>query len=124
MEKTRTGLIFTNLVQFDMDWGHRNNPAAFAAGLREFDDFLPTILNQLDANDLLFITADHGNDPTTAWTDHSREYAPLLAFGPGFKPGVDLGIRPTFADLGQTAAEFLDVRPTAHGTSFLKEIGT
>ena len=124
MKKTRTGLVFTNLVQFDVDWGHRNNPAAFAAGLREFDDFLPTVLNQLDGHDLLFITADHGNDPTTSSTDHSREYVPLLAFGPGFKQGVDLDTRSTFADLGQTAAEFLKVKPTAHGTSFLKEIRT
>jgi len=122
MEKTRTGLIFTNLVQFDMDWGHRNNPAAFAAGLREFDDSLPNILNHLDRHDLLFITADHGNDPTTSSTDHSREYVPLLALGPGFKQGVDLDTRPTFADLGQTAAEFLDVRPTPKGTSFLELI--
>ena len=122
MENTKVGLIFTNLVQFDMDWGHRNNPAAFAVGLREFDDFLPTILNHFDRHDLLFITADHGNDPTTPSTDHSREYVPLLAFGPDFKQGVDLGTRPTFADMGQTAAEFLKVKPTPHGTSFLKEI--
>jgi phosphopentomutase len=122
MKNTKTGLIFTNLVQFDMDWGHRNNPATFAAGLREFDDSLPNILDLLDGHDLLFITADHGNDPTTASTDHSREYVPLLALGPGFKQGVDLGTRPTFADLGQTAAEFLKVTPTAHGTSFLEII--
>ena len=124
MKKTKAGLIFTNLVQFDMDWGHRNDPTAFAAGLKEFDDLLPNILNRLDRHDLLFITADHGNDPTTSSTDHSREYVPLLALGPGFKRGVDLGTRPTFADLGQTAAEFLDVRPTVHGTSFLKGIRT
>ena len=124
MKKTKTGLIFTNLVQFDMDWGHRNDPTAFAAGLKEFVDFLPNILNSLDRHDLLFITADHGNDPTTPSTDHSREYVPLLALGPGFERGVDLGTRPTFADLGQTAAEFLDVKPTVHGTSFLKEIRT
>ena len=124
MKRTKTGLIFTNLVQFDMDWGHRNNPVAFAAGLKEFDDSLPTILSQLDMHDLLFITADHGNDPTTSSTDHSREYVPLLAFGPGLKSSIDLGTRPTFADLGQTAAEFLKVTPTARGTSFLKEIRT
>jgi phosphopentomutase len=124
MDKTTAGLVFTNLVQFDMDWGHRNDPAAFAAGLREFDDLLPSILNRLKRNDLLFITADHGNDPTTSSTDHSREYVPLLALGPGFRTGVDLGTRPTFADLGQTAAEFLKVKPTVHGTSFLKEIET
>ena len=124
MEKTKAGLIFTNLVQFDMDWGHRNDPAAFAAGLGEFDDFLPNILDRLDGQDLLFLTADHGNDPTTPSTDHSREYVPLLALGPGLKQGVNLGTRPTFADLGQTAAEFLKVKPTPHGTSFLKEIKT
>lgn len=122
MEKAKAGLIFTNLVQFDMDWGHRNDPAAFAAGLREFDDSLPKILNHLDRHDLLFITADHGNDPTTLSTDHSREYVPLLALGPGFKTGVDLGTRPTFADLGQTSAEFLNAKPTMHGTSFLELI--
>jgi phosphopentomutase len=122
MKMTTAGLIFTNLVQFDMDWGHRNDPAAFATGLREFDKSLPTILDQLDVHDLLFITADHGNDPTTSSTDHSREYVPLLAFGPGFKQGVDLGTRPTFADLGQTAADFLRTKPTAHGTSFLELI--
>lgn len=122
MEKTRTGLIFTNLVQFDMDWGHRNDTAGFARGLREFDDFLPQITERLAPGDLLFITADHGNDPTTSSTDHSREYVPLLALGPAFRQGTDLGTRSTFADLGRTAAEFLKVKPTPHGTSFLKEI--
>jgi phosphopentomutase len=124
IEKTRAGLIFTNLVQFDMDWGHRNNPVAFAAGLRDFDDFLPQVIERLAPGDMLFITADHGNDPTTPSTDHSREYVPLLALGPGFRSGVNLGTRSTFADLGQTAAEFLKVKPTPHGTSFLKEIRT
>jgi phosphopentomutase len=124
MKITKAGLIFTTLVQFDMDWGHRNDPVAFAAGLTEFDDSLPNILNNLDRHDLLFITADHGNDPTTSSTDHSREYVPLLALRPCFKQGVDLGTRPTFADLGQTAAEFLKVKLTPNGTSFLKEIGT
>jgi phosphopentomutase len=122
MTKTRTGLVFANLVQFDMDWGHRNDAKAFAAGLEEFDDFLPRILSQLQRGDLLFITADHGNDPTTPSTDHSREYVPLLALGPTFRQGVDLGTRPTFADLGQTAADYLKVTPTPDGTSFLKEI--
>ncbi len=124
MEKTMAGLIFTNLVQFDMDWGHRNDPAGFAAGLVEFDAFLPNVLNHLDQHDLLFITADHGNDPTTPSTDHSREYVPLLALGPGFRKGVNLGTRSSFADLGQTAAEFLKVKPTPQGKSFLKEIRT
>jgi phosphopentomutase len=124
MKKTKTGLIFTNLVQFDMDWGHRNEPAPFAAGLSEFDAFLPSILERLEPNDLLFITADHGNDPTTPSTDHSREYVPLLVLGPGIKPGVYLGTRSSFADLGQTAAGFLEVKPTPHGTSFLEEMST
>ena len=124
VSKTKAGLLFANLVQFDMDWGHRNEPASFAAGLSEFDAFLPSILERLEPNDLLFITADHGNDPTTPSTDHSREYVPLLVLGPGIKPGVYLGTRPSFADLGQTAAEFLRVKPTPHGRSFLKEMTT
>jgi phosphopentomutase len=122
MEKTRTGLIFTNLIQFDMDWGHRNDPAGFAAGLEAFDAFLPRLTECVAPDDLLFITADHGNDPTTSSTDHSREYVPLLALGPGFRKGVNLGTRPTFADIGQTAAEFLKAKPTPHGESFLELI--
>ena len=116
------GLIFTNLIQFDMDWGHRNDPQKFAQGLAEFDARLPEILSALRSDDLVFITADHGNDPTTASTDHSREYVPLLAFGPGIRKGVNLGTRATFADLGRTAAGYLDVEPTSCGTSFLKTI--
>ncbi len=122
MEHITDGLVFTNLVQFDMDWGHRNDTQGFAQGLEEFDTRLPEIMNKLGKDDLLFITADHGNDPTTPSTDHSREYVPLLAFGPRFRSGVDLGTRPTFADLGQTIAEYLDVAPTRNGTSFLKDI--
>jgi len=122
MESVRAGLVFANLVQFDMDWGHRNNVAAFAAGLQSFDAVLPQVTERLATDDLLFITADHGNDPTTASTDHSREYVPLLALGPGFKQDVDLGVRPTFADLGQTAAEFLKVKLTSCGSSFLELI--
>jgi phosphopentomutase len=122
MAKTETGLIFANLVQFDMDWGHRNDVANFARGLEETDASLPEILGRLAPDDLLFITADHGNDPTTPSTDHSREYVPLLATGPGIKQAVDLGTRSAFADLGQTAAEFLKVKPTPQGTSFLELI--
>lgn len=116
------GLLFANLVQFDMDWGHRNDPVNFARGLADFDALLPAVLDKLRPGDLLFITADHGNDPTTASTDHSREHVPLLCLGPGIRCGVDLGTRPTFADLGQTAADFLGVEPTPHGTSFLEDI--
>jgi phosphopentomutase len=122
MARVEAGLLFANLVQFDMDWGHRNDSAAFAKGLAEFDARLPDVLSRLRAGDLLIITADHGNDPTTPSTDHSREYVPLLASGPGFKQGVDLGTRATFADAGQTCAEHLKARPTPHGTSFLKEM--
>ena len=122
MDAIPNGLVFTNLVQFDMDWGHRNDVPAFARGLAAFDTRLPEVLNQLRADDLVFITADHGNDPTTPSTDHSREHVPLLTFGPGFRAGIDLGTRPTFADLGRTAADFLGVKPTRNGTSFLKDI--
>jgi len=122
MQRTGTGLIFANLVQFDMDWGHRNDVTGFARGLAEFDRRLPETLSCLRPGDLCFITADHGNDPTTPSTDHSREYVPLLALGPGLRKGVNLGTRETFADLGQTAAHYLSVKPTPHGTSFLKEM--
>jgi phosphopentomutase len=121
LDRLDSGLVFANLVQFDMDWGHRNDPARFAQGLADFDALLPRVLDRLRPGDLLFITADHGNDPTTASTDHSREHVPLLCLGPGMRRGVDLGTRPTFADLGQTAADFLGVEPTPHGTSFLQE---
>ncbi|HDQ99322.1 MAG TPA: phosphopentomutase [candidate division WOR-3 bacterium] len=117
-----SGLVFVNLVQFDMDWGHRNDPAGFARGLEAFDARLPEVLERLRPGDLLFLTADHGNDPTTASTDHSREYVPLLCVGPGVRPGVDLGTRPTFADLGRTAAAHLGVRPLKHGRSFIELI--
>jgi phosphopentomutase len=120
MDKTKDGLIFANLVQFDMDWGHRNDVRGFARGLAEFDRRLPEIERRLKPGDLLFITADHGNDPTTPSTDHSRECVPLIALGPGLRLGMNLGTRPTFADLGQTAAEFLGVAATPDGTSFLE----
>jgi phosphopentomutase len=122
LECVESGLVFTNLVQFDMDWGHRNDPPRFARGLEDFDARLPELLARLRPGDLLFITADHGNDPTTASTDHSREYVPLLGVGPGFASGVNLGTRPTFADLGQTAAAHLAVPPLPHGTSFLDRL--
>ncbi len=116
------GLVFVNLVQFDMDWGHRNDPGGFAHGLEEFDHMLKEIISQLKEDDILFITADHGCDPTTSSTDHSREYVPLLVYGSMVRSGVNLGVRETFADLGQTAAEYLGVEPLAAGTSFLREI--
>lgn len=99
------GLIMINLVDFDMLWGHRNNPQGFYQELRYFDEKIPKLLSLCESGDLLAITADHGNDPTTPSTDHSREYVPLLFYGMGFKNGQDLGVRDTFADLGKTISE-------------------
>jgi len=116
------GLLFANLIQFDMDWGHRNDVKAYYQGLLDFDRRLPELLKLLRAEDLLFITSDHGNDPTTPSTDHSREYVPLLLFGKSIRGGVNLGTRASFADLGQTAAEYLGLARLENGTSFLGEI--
>jgi phosphopentomutase len=112
------GLLFGNLVDFDQLYGHRNDVAGFAGALRELDAALPDLLAALREDDLLLITADHGNDPTTASTDHARERVPLLACGPAVRP-VDLGVRATFADVGATAAEWLDVPFRGHGTSLV-----
>lgn len=122
MRAIPAGLIFANLVDFDTLYGHRNDPAGYAANLERFDARLAQLLPTLRERDLLVITADHGNDPTTPSTDHAREYVPLLLTGRCVKPGVDLGTRATFADLGQTIADIFNVGPLAHGTSFLREI--
>ena len=116
------GFIFTNLVDFDAQYGHRNDIAGYAANLERFDARLGALLPRLRGGDLLVVTADHGNDPTTPSTDHAREYVPLLVTGPHVRAGCDLGTRLTFADLGQTLAEVFGVRPMAHGISFLAEI--
>ncbi len=118
----KTGLIFINLVDFDMLWGHRNNPKAFAAGLEEFDRRLPEITELLEKGDILIITADHGCDPTTPSTDHSREYVPLLVYGRSIASNVNLGIRESFSDVGATTAEIFGIKGTGCGISFLKEI--
>ncbi len=113
------GLIMVNLVDFDMLWGHRNNPEGFYRELQNFDKRLPEFLALLKPGDLLFITADHGNDPTTPSTDHSREFVPLIAYGPNLKRGINLGIRQTFADLGKTIADALQLEKNElKGTSF------
>ena len=112
------GLLFANLVDFDTLYGHRNDPAGFEGALREFDDALPVMRSVLREDDLLFITADHGNDPTTSSTDHAREYVPVLTLGEAVHP-VTVGERPTFADLGATVAEWLNVGFRGRGTSFL-----
>jgi len=122
MSELAGGLIFANLVDFDTMYGHRNDVAGYAANLERFDARLAKILPMLRPEDVLVVTADHGNDPTTPSTDHAREYVPLLVTGARVKPGVDLGTRKTFADLGQTLAEVFGVGRLAHGTSFLREI--
>ena len=122
MGETRAGLIFANLVDFDTQFGHRNDVAGYAANLERFDARLPQVLDRLEPGDLLVVTADHGNDPATPSTDHSREYVPLLATGPRVRAGVDLGTRATFADLGQTVADLFSVPPLANGRSFLAEL--
>lgn len=116
------GLIFVNLVDFDTLYGHRNDPAGYARALAEFDARLPELLNGLRPGDLLCLTADHGNDPTTPGTDHTREYVPLLAYGPRLARGVNLGTRRTFADLGQTIADALGAKRLAWGESFLHSL--
>ena len=124
IETTSRGLIFANLVDFDTVYGHRNDPPGYAANLERFDGRLASLLPRIGQNDLLVITADHGNDPTTPSTDHSREHVPLLVYGPPVRAGVDLGVRSSFADLGQTIAELFRVGPLKHGTSFLKTVLT
>ena len=116
------GLIFANLVDFDTVHGHRNDPAGYAANLERFDRWLSGLFPTLAPHDMLIVTADHGNDPTTPSTDHSREYVPVLITGAMVRADVDLGTRRTFADLGQTIAEAFGVGPLAHGTSFLSEM--
>jgi phosphopentomutase len=118
------GLIFTNLVDCDSQYGHRNDVEGYARNLEQFDARLARLLPRLRADDLLVVTADHGNDPTTASTDHAREYVPLLVTGAHVRAGADLGTRRTFADLGQTLADMFVVAPLSHGTSFLTEITT
>jgi phosphopentomutase len=105
-------------VDFDMLWGHRNDIQGFIDGLIIFDRWLDGYLEQLDKNDILFITSDHGNDPTTPSTDHSREYVPILIFGQNIKKGINIGTRDTFADLHTTIADYFNVKPGAHGRSF------
>jgi phosphopentomutase len=116
------GLIFANLVDFDTQFGHRNDTAGYAANLERFDARLAALLPALRDTDLLVVTADHGNDPTTPSTDHAREYVPVLLAGAAVRPGVEVGTRPTFADLGQTLADLFGVTPLEHGTSFLAEV--
>jgi phosphopentomutase len=121
LEELDRGLIFTNLVDFDQLYGHRNNVEGYAGALEQFDAWLPSLYSKLSADDLVILTADHGCDPTTPSTDHSREYVPLLAYRPRKREGVDLGLRSTLSDIGQTVAENFGTQ-ISEGTSFLREI--
>jgi phosphopentomutase len=118
IQTRRPGLIFANLVDFDALYGHRNNPQGYAQALETFDQNLPRILQAMTENDILFITADHGNDPTTPSTDHSRERVPLLAAGSRVKDNVFIGTRATYADLAATLAFLFDVEGTGEGKEF------
>jgi phosphopentomutase len=121
LDRVERGLVFVNLVDFDMLYGHRNDPRGYARALEEMDRALPRLFAKLRAGDVLAVTADHGCDPTTPSTDHSREYVPLLVHAPG-RGGGSLGTRGSFADLGATVAELFGV-PTEVGTSFLRDLG-
>ena len=115
-------MIFTNLVDFDMLYGHRNNIEGYAKALEEFDKKLPEIMSALRDDDILILTADHGNDPSTPSTDHSREYIPIIAYGRNLKSNVNIGTRDTFADISATILDIFDMEKLENGTSFKNEI--
>jgi phosphopentomutase len=121
MKEVDKGFIFSNFVEFDTRWGHRNDVKGYVRELVEFEMRLAEVMELLNDDDLLILTADHGNDPTTTSTDHSREYVPLLVYGKKLEKGEDLGIRKTFADLGQTVGENFGVE-LKNGKSFLDEL--
>ncbi len=122
MKENNRGLIFTNLVDFDMVYGHRNNPEGYKQALEEFDNRLPEIISAMREDDLLVITADHGCDPTTPSTDHSREHVPVLLYGKNIKPDINLGTRKTFADLASTIADAFGIENVFPGESFYSVI--
>ena len=124
MENDFEGICFVNLVDFDMVYGHRNDAPGYARALMEFDLALPKFMEQMGEDDLLIITADHGCDPSTPSTDHSREYTPMLAWSKKIRPGANLGTRTTFADIGATVLEYFSLENRTDGQSFLKEICT
>jgi phosphopentomutase len=118
LEEVTHGLIFTNLVDFDQQYGHRNDVEGYAKALQEVDAWLPGLVEKLNPGDLLILTADHGCDPTTPGTDHTREYVPVLAYAPRHPLGAGLGTRATLSDIGQTVAQNFGVH-IGHGESFL-----
>lgn len=122
MKELNSGLIFTNLVEFDSKWGHRNDYEGYGKGLEEFDEKLKEVLDNMEDSDILIINADHGCDPTTKGTDHTREYVPLIVYGKCLRKNVNLGTLETFADVGQTISEIFGTEKLNIGTSFLSEI--
>lgn len=122
MDKYKEGIIFTNLVDFDMKWGHRRDPKSYGAGLEAFDKHLKEIVAAMNDEDMLIITADHGCDPTAPGTDHTREYVPLLVIGKQIKENNNLGTRHSFADIGQTLCEVFNLPKLSIGTSFLDKV--
>lgn len=123
LDELETGFVFVNVIEFDQTWGHRNDVPGFHEGLKELDAWIPRLEARLRPDDLIILTADHGNDPTTPSTDHSREAVPVLVLGPRVRP-AGLGERATFADLGQSVADYFGTPPLAAGTSFLGEVWT
>ena len=121
LDTLETGFVFVNVIEFDQTWGHRNDVPGFHQGLRELDAWIPRLVSRLRPDDLVILTADHGNDPTTPSTDHSREVVPILVLGPKVQP-VSLGVRRTFADMGQTVAEYFGLPALGAGTSFLRGV--
>ncbi|GAB6927320.1 phosphopentomutase [Paenibacillus sp. JCM 10914] len=122
LDESFTGLSFLNLVDFDAVYGHRRDPKGYGQALEDYDQRLPEVLEKMTSDDLLIITADHGNDPTYKGTDHTREYVPLLVYSPRFTEGKELPLRKTFADIGATVAENFGVKLPVHGTSFWNEL--
>ncbi len=122
MQQPFEGILFTNLVDFDSKYGHRRDPIGYGKAIEEFDAALPGILDAMQEEDILMLTADHGNDPVHAGFNHTREYIPLVVCGKSIKEGYDLGTRSTYGDIGQTIADILEVAPTSIGSSFKDEI--
>lgn len=122
MKKVKEGLIFTNLVDFDMLFGHRNDPKGYGKAIEEFDNRLKEIYDNMQDEDILILTADHGCDPTTSSTDHSREYIPVLVKGKNIKENINLGTLNSFTDIGKTILDYFNIENEIDGVSFLKEI--
>lgn len=122
MKENKNGLIFTNLVDFDMLYGHRNDAVGYAKALADVDNRIPEIISSMKEDDILILTADHGCDPTTESTDHSREYIPVIVYGKRIKSGINIGVRKSFSDIGKTILDLLKIENNLYGDSFAKEI--